>query len=222
MMRKVFLAAAVGFVLTIATSPTVNAQTLNEKSTLTVTEPIDVAGVVLQPGTYKIRVVEDVANRNIVQVTSSDEMKVYVTALATPRPVKTNEANPEVQFTYFPPVGDSPKSLRTWIAKDTSVGQDILYPHKRAEELSIASNETLTSYPDETTTEELRTVPLTPVTPDQGVVAEQKTEQPTMVAEAKPPAKLPRTASRQPLLALLGVLSLGGALALRLIARHLA
>jgi hypothetical protein len=114
-----------------------------------------------------------------------------------------------------------PKALRTWYPAGTKTGRDIVYPRKRAMELAGISHETIPSVPDETQVTDLKTVPLTPIVPER--VAEPRPAEPkpaAMIAEATP--ELPRTASHEPLYAGLGLLSLGGALALRLFARRMA
>lgn len=225
MLERLLLAGAGAALL--AASPLANAQysNRNEISTFTTEEPVEVAGVVLPAGTYVIRVVDQTSgetyNRNVIQVTSEDLKQVFVTAAASPRPAKTDPEGTIPLFEYYVAASGQPKALRTWYPAGTRTGRDIVYPRKRAMELASLSRETIPSVPDETKVTELRTVPLTPVEPERIAapqVAERKPE--AVVAEATP--EMPRTASREPLYAGLGLLSLGGALVLRQLARRAA
>lgn len=225
MLKRLLISGAVGTLL-LATPP-LDAQfeNRNEISTFTTTEPIEIAGVVLPAGTYVIRVVDQASgetyNRNVIQVTSEDLKQVLVTAAANPRPAKTDPESTVPLFEYYVAANGQPKALRTWYPAGTKTGRDIVYPRKRAMELASLSHETVPSVPDETKVTELRTVPLTPVEPEKAPPpkpAERKPE--AVVAEAAP--EMPQTASREPLYAGLGLLSLGGAFALRQVARRLA
>ncbi len=217
--------------LGVAYTPAATAQINTEKSLFTLTEPMDVGGTVLEPGTYRIKVVELSSNRNVVQVTNEMGSKVFATVLATPHVIKTDEAIPESRFIYYSAIAGQPKALRTWFAHDTPYGQDIIYPKRRALELAAVAKEPVIAIPDEVKETEYKTVPLVVVTPEQEVkpyeapaVAVQKAPgpAPVAVAEASPEKQLPKTASHVPLFAALGLLSLGGAFALRTFANRAA
>lgn len=225
MFNRFFIAGVVGALLVAA--PQVNAQSgnRNEISTFTTTESIEVAGVIVPPGTYVIRVVDQASgetyNRNVIQITSEDLKQVFVTAAANPRPAKTDPDSEIPLFEYYTAANGQPKVLRTWYPAGTKTGRDILYPRKRAIELASLSRETIPSVPDETKETELKSVAVTPIVPER--VAEPKPAEPkpaAVIAEAAP--RMPRTASHQPLYAGLGLLSLGGAFALRQFARRMA
>lgn len=225
MFKRLLIAGAVGALL-LAT-PQGNAQwgNRNEISTFTTEEPVEVAGVILPAGTYVIRVVDQTSgetyNRNVVQITSEDLKQVFVTAAASARPAKTDPDSTIPLFEYYTAAAGQPKALRTWYPAGTKTGRDIVYPRKRAMELASISHETIPSVPDETKVTELKTVPVTPIVPEK--VAQPKPAEPkpvAVVAEATP--EMPRTASREPLYAGLGLLSLGGALVLRQLGHRVA
>ena len=124
-------------------------------------------------------------------------------------------------------------------------GHDIVYDETRAQQLAKLSNSRVVSYQDSTTVADLDTAQLHVVTPEATVedytytpppapvvtettVAEApvaETPQPMISSEPEPapvqtaaaePMEMPQTASRLPLLALLGFVSLAGALAVRM------
>ncbi len=214
--------SAFATLLACGIAPVASAQSDRENSTFTVAEPIEVGGFTLPAGTYLIKVVMLESNRNMVQVTNEDQTKVFASVLATPHPIRANEEVPASRYTYYTTAAGQPKALRTWFARDTSNGQDIIYPKKRALELAAFSKEPVVAIPDEAKEADYKTATLAVVTPEQQVKPYEEPAAPVLVAEVVPakdvPAELPKTASRVPLLAVLGVLSLGGAVSLRTLA----
>ncbi len=223
-MKKLMTFLALGTFATllgVASTPVANAQSDRENSTFTVTEPVDVGGFTLQPGTYLIKVVMLASNRNTIQVTNVEQTKVFANVLATPHPIRADEVVPSSRYIYYATAPGQLKALRTWFARDTSNGQDIVYPKQRAMELAAAAKEPVIAIPDAVKEAEYKTVPLTVVTPEQQVKP-YEAPAPPVVTEARPHKRLPKTASHVPLFAALGLLSLGGALGLRTFANRAA
>lgn len=57
-------------------------QNVSKKTTVTITQPMEIPGQVLQPGTYVFKVMDIVGTRNIMQVTN--ETKVFATIISVP------------------------------------------------------------------------------------------------------------------------------------------
>jgi hypothetical protein len=224
---------ALGFAL----APPAKAQGTVEQSSFTLTEPLDVGGTVLQPGTYQIKVVLLQGNRNMLRVMNADGTQLITTVLSIPHQEAPGaEQVPASRYTYYPASAGHIAALRTWYAADTPGlgGHDIVYPEQRALELAAAANEAVVAVPDNVKAADYATAPLVVVTPAKEVkpyevVAAQKPPVPETAAAA--PAKvaenradhkrLPKTASDLPLYAGLGFLSLVGALGLGVLARRL-
>jgi hypothetical protein len=216
-MKKLMSCLALGtfaMLLGVASTPVAYAQSDRENSTFTVTEPVDVGTFTLPPGTYLIKVVMLASNRNLIEVTNVEQTKVFANVLATPHPIRAGEVVPSSRYLYYETAPGQPKALRTWFARDTANGQDIIYPKRRALEIAAVAKEPVIAIPDEVKEAEYKSVPLTVVTPEQQVKPYEEPA-PTLVAEAVPVKELPRTASHVPLFAALGLLSLGGAFGLR-------
>jgi hypothetical protein len=164
----------------------------------------------------------------MIQVTNVEQTKVFASVLATPHAIREGEAAPSSRYIYYTTAAGQPKALRTWFARDTTNGQDIIYPKRRAMELAALANEPVIAIPDEVKEAEYKSVPLTIVTPEQQVkpyeqpvVVVQRAPEPAPIAVAEArPQELPRTASHVPLFAAMGLLSLGGALGLRALANR--
>lgn len=227
-MKKLMTCLALGtFVALVAASAPAYAQSNLENSTFTVTEPVDVGSFTLQPGTYLIKVVLLESNRNLVQVTNEDQTKVFASVLATPHAIVPNEAAPTTRFVYYAAAPGQRKALRTWYARETTNGQDIIYPKQRAIEIAAVAKAPVIAVADEVKEAEYKSAPLLVVTPEQVkpyeapavVVQTAPPPPPVVVAEARP-ARLPATASPVPLFGLLGVVSLGAGLGLRSLANR--
>src|SRR5688500_15341616 len=117
MKKMLRLMVVSAFALLIAI-PAAFAQTTPEASILPVTEPLDVGGTILQPGTYTIRVMPSFADRNKIQITSQDGQTLFATVLTVPHELEPGEVVPDTTFVYYPAGEGLPRALRTWFASD--------------------------------------------------------------------------------------------------------
>lgn len=200
-----------------------------EWTTWSISEPTQVGDVVLQPGTYRLTVMRTPTSRNFIRVTNEDGTNLFTTALTVPHVFEPTEERPEAAtFVYWPAVEGEPRVLRTWFAAAPpgAIGHDFVYEEDMAMRLARANEAQVIAYRGEIDDD----VELEVVTPDarietytvpQTTIVEERTtttitEQPTMVAEVRTEREtLPATASSTPLLALLGLVSIGGAFAFR-------
>lgn len=207
-------------ILAVAAAPAAFAQSEREQSNFTVTEPLDVGTFTLQPGTYNIQVVQIDANRNMIRVMDTDQKKLYTTVLTRPYPILMSDVIPESRYVVWTTPPGQPSVLRTWFPRDRSIGHEIVFSETRAKELAALANDRVIAIPDKVAETEYRTAPLYVVTPDRQVKPYEPTPAPVRVAEARPARELPRTASRVPLFAALGLLSLGAAFGLGALANR--
>jgi len=227
-MKSTIRIMVVGALALLVSIPAALAQT-PEVSILPVTEPLDVGGTILQPGTYAIRVLRSTADRNKVQITSTDYRTVYATVLTVPRELKPGEEIPNTKFVFYPAGEGQPAALRTWFAADppTRIGHDIVYDESRARQLARLARSPVVFYTSTTADREtLRIVtpaetvetytyiappPALVIPPPPPVVIET----PPMLSATEARLEMPATASNTPLFALLGLLAIAGAVALR-------
>jgi len=208
-----------------------------EVSMLPVTEPLDVGGTILQPGDYVIKLIRSPYDRNKVQITSVTGDTLYATLLTVPHQLEPGEEVPNTKFVFYPAQAGLPRALRTWFAPNPSAsqgGHDIVYEETRAQQLAKLSNSRVVSYADATTVTQLDTTELHVVTPEATVetytytappapvvvetpapMMSSETETTVQTASAETP-EMPQTASKLPLLALLGFVALAGAVAVRM------
>lgn len=201
---------------------------------------------VLPAGTYVFKVMDSQSNRHIVQIFNKEETTVHATILAIPN--YRLKATDKTVMTFTERPAGQPEALRAWFYPGRNFGEEFVYPKARAMELAKASNmpvlytsaeipseiaEPLTSV-DLPVVAQMRRAPVMAIKPTgEEVQLAEVVEAPPAEVEAAPAAApapsqaaatadtLPATASWTPLLALLGLLALGGAAALRTVERHL-
>jgi len=120
--------------------PSAMADQWNKKTYLTVNEPIQVPGQVLQPGRYVMKLMDSPANRHIVQVFNEREDHLYTTILAIPN--YRLQPTGETEFQWWETPAGQPKALRAWFYPGDNFGQEFAYPKNEA--VSIAANNNAT------------------------------------------------------------------------------
>ena len=231
-------------VLTVPYAPSAKADEWDKRSVITFNAPVELPGVVLSPGTYVFKLLDSPADRNIVQVFSKDETKLYATILAIPD-YRTSPA-PTTIVKFEERSHGAPEAIKEWFYPGDNSGQEFAYPRSRGVELAKTTNQNVVTIPNATaqnitkpvkTAQEppavaLKTAPVTAVNPKGAEVeiAQAATPKPSGATAAKPApaqtaaasaakpnssAQLPKTASPLPLIFLLGVVSLGLSVGLR-------
>ena len=208
-------------------SGTASAQPWNKKTTVTFSAPVEIPGVgaqVLPAGTYVFRLLDSLSDRNIVQVFNKDESHIYATILAIPN--YRLRATDKTVMTFAERAAGDPQAIRAWFYPGDNWGQEFVYPRSKAVQLAKITRLPVLYIPDEvapnivapvkTAAEPaviaLKEVPLMAVKPTGEVVAVAEVVEPPPVQTA---AKLPKTASELPLVALMGFLCLGIGISLR-------
>src|SRR5271155_1536247 len=83
-MNRFALAIASVGLLGISLAPTARADEWNKRTILTVNEPIQVPGQVMEPGKYVMKLLDSPSNRHIVQIFNGDGTHLITTILAIP------------------------------------------------------------------------------------------------------------------------------------------
>jgi len=220
----VTLCSVLLFVVAIAIG---KADTWDNRTVMTFSQPVELPGFVLPAGTYVFKLVDSPWNRHIIRVFSADERHVYGIILAIPNQRMTPTGDTVVRFAERPK--NAPEALRAWFYPGENAGQEFVYPKERARSLAEETKqpvlaaaitpeqepETLIAAPVETFMPEL---PLTAKLEPPPVIAGPEAA-PPMQAMPAPAPELPKTASEIPLIALLGVMSMALAVVLGRIAK---
>ena len=218
-------------VLALLFTPHARADEFNRKTIVTFDAPVEVPGVgaqILPAGTYVFKVLDSPSDRHIVQISNQDETHVFTTILAIPN-FRLKPTDKTVMTFRERPAGQ-PEALKAWFYPGMEWGDQFVYDKTRAITLAQESNEAVLSTPTvqmAAPVETLNAAPIEAVGPTGESVATTTFVEappvvaavaaaPTPVATPAPElvASLPKTASNLPLIALFGLLGLGGGLAI--------
>ena len=106
----------------------------NKKSTLHSDRPLEFPGIVLEPGTYVIRLKESTETRAVVEICNQNETQVLGIVLA----VRDLEERPDdnSEFIFFDAPQDKPEPVKTWFYSGDVIGWEFVYPRSRAKEIA--------------------------------------------------------------------------------------
>jgi len=231
----VFCLALMGAVF----SPAAKADEWNRKTVMTFSGPVEIPGVhlkgwgVLPAGTYVFKILDSQSDRHIVQIFNADETQVYATILAIPN-YRLKATNKTVITFRERPAGE-PEALRAWFYPGRNWGEEFVYPKAKAVELAKTTNtpvlflaaeipvevEVPIKTADEAVVVQLKQAPIMAIKPTGEEVELAAVVTPPPAATEVAMAELPQTASWLPLIALFGLLALGGAWVLRLVQKRL-
>jgi hypothetical protein len=218
--NTVLVVAALSFVGAVS-APGARADQYNKKTVMTFNQAVEIPGQILPAGTYTFKLLDSRSDRHIVQVFNADGTQLIATMLTINDYRLQPTGRTVVKFAEQP--GDAPDALKAWFYPGDNFGQEFVYPKQRAIELAAAIKEPVPEIPADST--DLNTVAIVAVTPEQTeepVTEAVQTTAPVADDPAPAPAvatqELPQTASALPLIALLGLASLGAALAAKRLA----
>src|SRR3954451_6418722 len=212
---KRFLILAFVFAICMFVLPTASADDWNRKTKVTFSAPVEVPGVgaqVLPAGTYVFKILDSLSDRHIVQIFNAKEDHLYTTILAIPN--YRLKATDKTVMTFKERAAGEPEAIRAWFYPGRQWGEEFVYPKAKALELAKIVNEPVLYTPIEVASiDDLKTAPIAAVAPtgDPIPVAQVVQAPPVEMAAMKQSETLPKTGSNLPLLACIGLLSLGAA-----------
>jgi hypothetical protein len=210
----------------LALAPGARADEWNQKTVVTFAAPVEIPGQVWPAGTYVFKLANSQSSRQIVQVFNKNENHLFATFLAIPS--YRHRPSEKTIIRFEERAAGSPQALKAWFYPNKNHGHEFVYPKTEALELAKANNLPVPSMPGEfalTTTMPavtlhapevvaLTRVPLKEEEPN----GEEVELAQASVTPSRLPDTLPETASSLPLLGLIGLLSLGTAASLRVVA----
>lgn len=124
----------------VSLSPLVSlADDLDKKTVVKLDQPTEVPGIVLQPGTYVIKLLNSSSNRHIVEV--MNERMDHLYALAFTAAAMKAEPSSKTVLTFYEGQQDRPQAMRKWFWPSDTIGQEFIYPKNQAAEIAARTHE---------------------------------------------------------------------------------
>jgi hypothetical protein len=198
-----------------------HADAWDKKTIVNVNEPIIAGNKVLEPGTYVWKLLDSPSNRHIVQIYDQDQRHLETTVLALPNYRLHPQGN--TQFSFWETPAGVPKAVRAWFYPGDNFGQEFPYPQKLVAQLASAAPAPLpTNYKEPESTPapspqpEAQPEPAPAPAPEPEAApapapepqAQTQQNTPATAAPAPQEQTLPKTASFNPLIGVLGLGSL--------------
>jgi LPXTG-motif cell wall-anchored protein len=155
-------AGCIGVVL----APAIQADDWNKKTTLTVTEAVQLPScctpghtVTLQPGEYVMVLVDSLSDRHIVRVFDKNQEHVITTILAIPN--YRLQPTGKTVFQYWEVPAGQPQALRAWFYPGDNFGQEFAYHKQTAAQIAAYVNTPVPAVEADTSAaEDLKTAPI--------------------------------------------------------------
>jgi hypothetical protein len=192
--------------------PKAHADAWDKMTIVTVNEPIIAGNKVLEPGTYVWKLLDSPSNRHIVQIFDKDQRHIEETILAIPN--YRLQPTGHTQFSFWETPAGVPKAVHAWFYPGDNFGQEFPYPKKLVAQLASAAPVPVPENyrePEPAPVPEAQPAPAPAPEPQLAPApAPQPIQENTTVAPvpAQQPQSLPHTASFNPLIGMLGLMSL--------------
>jgi hypothetical protein len=218
----------------LALLPGAKADEFNQKTVITFSGPVEIPGQILPAGTYVFKLADSHSNRNIVQVFNEDQNHVFGTFLAIPD-YRLHPSDKTI-IKFAERAAGAPEAIKAWFYPGRTYGHEFVYPKTEALALAKANHTPVPSMPTELAEDTTKAAvamdgPEIVAMNAAPLKAEKPTGEEVELAEvfftsrtqASGPAaelqeSLPATATLMPLIGLVGLLSMGTAVTLRLAA----
>jgi len=125
----------------VSMAPTISRADENDKKTVVkISERTEVPGIILEPGTYVIKLLNSSSNRHIAEILNERMDHLYAltfTAAAERIDVRGNEPI----LTFYEATSGRPQALRKWFWPSDTIGQEFLYPKDQAARIAAATKQ---------------------------------------------------------------------------------
>jgi LPXTG-motif cell wall-anchored protein len=123
--------------------PVVKADDYDKKTIVTLDQPTEAPGIVLQPGTYVIKLLNSSSNRHIAEIMNERMNHLYAlsfTIAAERVGPLTDKQNKQV-LTFYEGKNGQPQAMRKWFWPGDTNGQQFLYPKDQAARIAANTGE---------------------------------------------------------------------------------
>jgi len=191
-----YLGALTGALVCLA-PPASKADEYDKKTVVTIDQRTEVPGIVLEPGTYVIKLLNSSSNRHIAEIMNErmDHLYALTFTVAAEKVTRTGKT----VLTFYEGSNGRPPALRKWFWPGDTIGQEFVYPKDQAARISAATKEKVPEGNLPTVAQSGQSL-----TPDNAKglsseVTEQKAPQVSLDARAaEPPSPPPAASSESP------------------------
>lgn len=198
----------------IVLAPSAKADAWDKMTIVTFKVPVEIPGMVLTPGTYVMKLLDEPADRDIVEFYNQDQSHLYKMVFGVHAYRVFPTSNPVITFEER--ANGAPRAIDKWFWPGSLQGEELIYRQPHLLQTAAVTPAPPVAAP----------APPAPPAQAQAVPAPAPAPPPVIVAQAAPPAaepapapapvqELPKTASDLPLTALLGVFSIAAGAYLR-------
>ena len=120
--------------------PVIKADDYDKKTIVTLDQPTEAPGIVLQPGTYVIKLLNSSSNRHIAEIMNErmDHLYALSFTIAAERVGPLTDKQNKQVLTFYEGKNGQPQAMRKWFWPGDTNGQQFLYPKDQA--ARIAAN----------------------------------------------------------------------------------
>jgi hypothetical protein len=235
------IAAALAASISIA-----RADTWDKKTTVSFSQPVEVPGYILQPGKYVMKLVDSQSDRHVVQFMNERQNRVYATTIAVP--AYRTQVTDRTVIAFYEAASGQPEPIRNWYYPGDNFGQEFVYPKQHLRDIAAVrppsaldarrqeqASPVAVAEPVPDATSAPVAAATEPQAPDTQVTTQDQSSAPVEIAQATPPkaedaaaappptqpepAELPQTDGNFVGIALMGLVSVGGAITARKLRR---
>jgi len=127
------------FAIAISFVPFIHADEMDRLTKITFSGPVEVPGKILPAGKYVFKLLDDPAERNVVQIYNEDQNELEVQFLAISDRKMHLSGKTVIQFAERP--ADQPEAIKAWFYPGMQDGLAFVYPHDRAVRIAKESGE---------------------------------------------------------------------------------
>jgi membrane anchored protein len=135
-------------VVSMATMSVAVADQWDKKTIITTNEVMQLPNMMLQPGTYVIKLADSSSNRHIVQFFDKDEKHLVTTVLAIPN--QRLRLTGKSVFAFWEVPAGQPKALRAWFYPGDNFGQEFAYRPQEAATITASNSGATVPIDDQT------------------------------------------------------------------------
>ena len=138
--KLITTAFAAAIVTTMSAAPADAQGNFNRRTEFTFNQAVEVPGATLPPGTYIFRIMQSESTRHVMEITAKDSTNKnygHFITVSVERPKPAEKA--ELRFLETP--AGQPAGVRTWWYPGERTGREFVYPRAQATKLAKATNQ---------------------------------------------------------------------------------